>query len=225
MPLDTIYVVRHGFRSAWSVDHTTGAYTSTVRSPTGIPADPPLTSYGKRQATEMAAHLATLEPAIDAVYSTPAPSSHSAVPASAVIRPEHGISEWFGSAPFEHPRPAEGQVLKGMFPAYSLEYESARRPSTKGETVAELYARVGEVVEAVVRRSEAEGHRSIVLCTHAAVVIALGRVLTGRVPESPDVRDFQAYTCGLSTYTRKNPTTGDSEYVQPKTRVVSLFST
>ncbi|CAK7229230.1 C6 zinc cluster transcription factor-like protein [Sporothrix bragantina] len=57
MPLEYIYIVRHGFRSNWVVNPATGDYTGFVRSPTGHPADPALTSHGVSQSQELAAHL------------------------------------------------------------------------------------------------------------------------------------------------------------------------
>jgi len=209
MPLEVIYVVRHGFRTAWQVDPITGVYSSTVPSPTGIPADPPLTSHGTQQAAEMGQHLLTLDPPIDAVYSSPYYRCLQTITPfvnlrgdDTLIRPEAGIAEYFGSAPFDHPQPADPAVLREMFPAYDVSYESVRKASRKGETLTQLYERVAETMRGVVERCDAEGHRAVVLCTHAAVVIALGRILTGRIPETPDVDDFGAFTCGLSTYRR-----------------------
>ena len=186
----------------------TGVYSATVRSPTGIAADPPLTSHGTRQADELARHLLSLDPPIDTVYSSPYYRCLQTITPfanlkNAKILPEKGISEWFGSAPFDHPQPAPTEVLKPMFPAYCVDYVSAQTPSRKGETLPQLYERIAATVRDIVERCDAEGKRAIVLCTHAAVVIALGRILTGNVPESPDVDDFQAFTCGLSVYYRK----------------------
>lgn len=124
------------------------------------------------------------------------------------ILPENGIAEWFGAAPFDHPQPAPAEVLKPMFPAYCVDYVPAQTPSRKGETLAQLYERIATTVRAIVERCDAEGKRAIVLCTHAAVVIALGRILTGKVPEDPEVDDFQAFTCGLSVYRRKGEHNG-----------------
>jgi transcription factor C subunit 7 len=90
-----------------------------------------------------------------------------------------------------------------MFPAYDNTYIPSRTPSKQGETLAQLYARVAATARAIIHRSDSEGHRAVVLCSHAAVVIALGRVLTGSVPDSPDTEDFQAFTCGLSMYRRQ----------------------
>jgi transcription factor C subunit 7 len=46
-------------------------YTTNVRSPTGIPSDPALTGYGEKQAEELANHILTLQPPVDAIYSSP----------------------------------------------------------------------------------------------------------------------------------------------------------
>lgn len=201
----------------------TGVYSATVRSPTGIAADPPLTSHGTRQADQLARHLLTLDPPIETVYSSPyyrclqtitpfveLSSEHDK------ILPEKGIAEWFGSAPFDHPQPAPAEVLKPMFPAYCVDYVSAQTPSIRGETLAQLYERLATTVRSIVERCDAEGKRAIVLCTHAAVVIALGRILTGNVPQDPEVDDFQAFTCGLSVYRRKGASEGsDSAATAP----------
>ena len=44
---------------------------------------------------------------------------------------------------------------------------------------------------------------SVVICTHAAVVIAAGRALTGRMPLSVEEEDFGAFTAGVSTFVRR----------------------
>ena len=116
--------------------------------------------------------------------------------------PEHGIREWFGSAPFDHPEPAAPGVLKSMFPSYDDAYRSVVTPSKRGETLEQLQERITTALRGIIERSDAEGTRSIVLCSHAAVIILIGRILTGQVPSTVDVDDFHAYTCGLSVYTR-----------------------
>ncbi|RBR19066.1 uncharacterized protein FIESC28_05737 [Fusarium coffeatum] len=228
MSLQVIYITRHGFRSGWSVDPLTGVYTAAIRSPTGIPADPALTSHGVSQAKEMGKHLMTLDPPIDAVYSSPYYRCLQTITpfvelkqqqlkdepriqhgsATATICPEHGLGEFFGAAPFDHPIPASHKRLKELFPAYNDSYVSAIKPSRKGETIEDLYGRVAAAVQAIIERCDAEGKRAVVLCTHAAVVIALGRVLTGRIPEAVEEEDFHAFTCGLSTYRRHQRGTG-----------------
>ncbi|KAL6802059.1 histidine phosphatase superfamily [Trichoderma sp. SZMC 28012] len=236
MPLETIYVVRHGFRSSWSVDHTTGVYSASIPSPTGIAVDPALTAHGVDQSRQLAQHLMTIDPPVEVVYSSPyyrclqtitpfvelqqqqqrhahshgeststGSGSDSGPPPSAatMIRPEHGICEWFGSAPFEHPGPASPSVLKSLFPAFDESYVSAQYPPKRGETLAQLQARLTATMQSIIDRCDAEDRRAVVLCTHAAVVIMLGRILTGDFPETVDTDDFHAFTCGLSVYRRK----------------------
>lgn len=220
------------FRSNWHVDPVTGTYTAHIPSPTGIPADPALTSHGVDQAQQLAHHLMTVDPPIEAVYSSPyyrclqtiAPfvelhrqQPQAGVAAVKTIRPEHGLCEWFGSAPFEHPRPASPEMLKAMFPAFDLDYVPAVTPHSKGESLDQLYERVSKGLRAIIERCDAEGRRAVVLCTHAAVVIALGRILTGEMPESPEIEDFRAFTCGLSVYRRDTTKDGHRTRMSPST--------
>ncbi|RFU74021.1 hypothetical protein TARUN_8233, partial [Trichoderma arundinaceum] len=219
----------------WSVDHTTGVYSASIPSPTGIAVDPALTAHGVDQSRQLGRHLLTLDPPVAAVYSSPyyrclqtinpfvelqqelqqqaacrndagaggVPSSGSSSSAAAVIRPEHGLCEWFGSAPFEHPGPASPSVLKSLFPAFDESYVSAQHPPRRGETLAELQARLTATMQSIIKRCDTEDRRAVVLCTHAAVVIVLGRILTGQFPETVDADDFRAFTCGLSVYRRR----------------------
>ncbi|KAF6818972.1 phosphoglycerate mutase [Colletotrichum sojae] len=216
----------HQFRSNWLVDPSTGSYTASIPSPTGIPADPALTAHGVDQAKELGAHLLTVDPPIDAVYSSPfyrclqtitpfvslkedelrrSEKHVGANSDAAVIRPEHGLCEWFGAAPFDHPTPASPDVLKPMFRHIDETYQSAVFPARKGETIAQLHDRLAAAVRAIIDQCDAEGKRAVVLCSHAASIIALGRVLTGVMPENIDAEDFRAFTCGLSMYRRKSP--------------------
>lgn len=86
MPLDTIYLTRHGVsppthhipppttspsplhhnevlriylqhRLNWTIDYKTGTYHAQFPTPTGNPADPTLTSHGVLQSHELAAHF------------------------------------------------------------------------------------------------------------------------------------------------------------------------
>ena len=208
------------FRSSFSVDPQTGKY-SGLPSPTGIIGDPALTSHGVDQSRQLAKHLLSLDPPIDAVYSSPyyrclqtmqpymgllqqqiAETQPMSAPSAAKMMPEDGIREWFGSAPFEHPVPASPQVLKDLFPTYDDTYVSTVTPSPKGETLQELQARITTALRGIIARAEADGSRAIVLCSHAAVIILMGRILTGKVPSCVDIEDFHAFTCGLSVYSR-----------------------
>ncbi|KAL1873462.1 hypothetical protein VTK73DRAFT_960 [Phialemonium thermophilum] len=229
MTLEVIYVTRHGFRSNWLVNPSSGEYQAALTSPTGIPADPALTAHGVDQARELAAHLRSLDPPVDNVYSSPyyrclqtiepfvrAPRSDSIVDAQPprrdlTVRAEAGLGEWYGPAPFEHPVPADKGVLQRLFPSLlDPDYESLICPSRRGETVAELHDRVASTMERIVEQCDREGTRAVLICTHAAVVIALGRVLTGNMPEDADTEDFRAYTCGLSVYRRRGSSSSAS---------------
>lgn len=164
----------------------------------------------------------TLDPPVEVVYSSPfyrclqtiAPfvelkrrqtenQPQRSDAAAATIRPEYGLGEWFGSAPFDHPVPASPETLKAAFPAYDDTYVPVVSPSRRGESVEELYARTSTAVRAIIAQCDAEGKRAVVLCTHAATIIALGRVLTGRIPGQPETDDFNAFTCGVSVFRRQ----------------------
>lgn len=94
MPLDTVYLTRHGVsiewnfsliyfkqhwltvyqhRLNWTIDLRTGTYKSQFPTPTGNPADPALTSHGVRQSHELAVHIGSPEfhPKPFRVYSSP----------------------------------------------------------------------------------------------------------------------------------------------------------
>ncbi|KAI0481621.1 histidine phosphatase superfamily [Xylaria cf. heliscus] len=224
MSLEVIYVVRHGFRSSWSVDHITGTYTPYLKSPTGLPTDPALTSHGVEQANELAGHLSGLYPPIDQVYCSPyyrclqtispfisqhntalntASSSDDNVHCSRLsIRVESGLSEWYGQAPFEHPTSAPLDDLSTLFADLDANYVSSPAPRRRGESIPQLYERVASCIEAIIAQCDKEGKKAVLISTHAAVVIALGRVLTTKVPDDVSVEDFGAFTCGLSMFRR-----------------------
>lgn len=98
MPLDTIYLARHGVgihphptpktlsphpsiqhlttkqhRLNFTVDPKTGKYHSQFPTPTGNPADPTLTSRGVQQSHELAAYLVSpgFQPKPFRIYSSP----------------------------------------------------------------------------------------------------------------------------------------------------------
>ncbi len=123
------------------------------------------------------------------------------------IRGETGIGEWYGSAPFEHPTPAPPERLRELF-ANLDDYAPAVVPPRKGESIGELHDRVAAAAQAIIDQCDRDGARAVLLCTHAAVMIALGRVLTGEMPEDVRIGDFGAFTCGLSVYRRRR---SDSE--------------
>ena len=58
------------FRSNWSTNGN-GAITGSIRTPTGIPSDVPLTAYGVQQAKELAEQADVLCPKVCRVYTSP----------------------------------------------------------------------------------------------------------------------------------------------------------
>ncbi|KAJ4391610.1 C6 zinc cluster transcription factor-like protein [Gnomoniopsis smithogilvyi] len=219
MPLEVIYVTRHGFRSNWVVDPNSGEYQAHLRSPTGIASDPALTSHGVDQAKQLAAHLVKLQPPVERIFSSPyyrclqtvqpfvqllEQSTDLHATSKPAILGESGLSEWYGAAPFEHPTSAPPAELKDLFPAYDTSYVSAVTPSRTGETIAQLHERVALTLDAIIKRCDDMGVRAVLLCSHAATIIAIGRALTGHMPENVETEDFRVFTCGLSTFRRRS---------------------
>jgi transcription factor C subunit 7 len=255
MTLEIIYVTRHGvrsrpcnlscntdliasqFRSNWVVNPN-GEYTASIPSPTGIPSDPALASYGVVQSKELATHLKTLDPPIQRFYSSPfyrclqtinpaveAISFQTADTRTHKIRGENGIGEWYGTARFSHPSPAEPQLLKGLFARFDEEYEPVIKPSANGEKIEELHDRSAYALHKIIERSDKEGVKAICICTHAATLIAIGRVLTGRMPENIAEEDFRPFTCGVTTFVRRSRTNIDvavNEWAGPGARIPAI---
>ncbi|KAE8399179.1 histidine phosphatase superfamily [Aspergillus pseudonomiae] len=260
MPLDTIYLTRHGHRLNWTIDYKTGEYKSQFPTPTGNPADPTLTSHGVRQSLELAEHLVSPEfsPKPFRIYSSPfyrclqtiqpsvealkerhnsAPSSETGIDRNADldVRIENGVGEWFGPTSFfDHPSAPSPATLKTHFPTLlasnpEANYNPHLAPSTRGETIAQLHDRVATALAGIIADVDAEINaleasqppsertsKAILICAHAAPLIAMGRVLTGNMPEDADEEDFNVFTAGLSTFVRRGmtPSAGDSSAEQ-----------
>ncbi|MCJ1283049.1 hypothetical protein MMC26_002376 [Xylographa opegraphella] len=201
MPLHTIYITRHGYRSNWTTDHLTGHISSIVPSPTNIPSDPALSAYGVQQAAQLASQAPLLTPPILRIYSSPfyrclqtiTPFAECLGQRVPVIC-DRGLGEWYGTARFTHPSPAPLSLLLTFFPG--LTERTTVIPSPNGESIDALHDRCAAALAAVIADcdAEAQGDCSIVICTHAATMIAMGRVLTGVMPEDVAERDFHAYT-------------------------------
>ncbi|KAJ5682795.1 Histidine phosphatase superfamily clade-1 [Penicillium macrosclerotiorum] len=256
MPLDTIYLTRHGHRLNWTIDLNTGTYKSQFPTPTGNPADPALTSHGVRQSHELAAHIGSpdFHPKPFRVYSSPfyrclqtiqpsveelkkqhertASTSNTAIPrdhkgrieqaADLDVRIENGLGEWFGPTTFfDHPSHPTPSTMQAHFPtliplAPETKYIPLLHPSTRGETIAQLHNRVATALEGIIADVDAEvtaleadipamqrTSKSILICAHAAPLIAMGRALTGRMPVDSSEEDFNVFTAGLSTFKRR----------------------
>lgn len=77
-------------------------------------------------------------------------------------------------------------------------------PSVNGESIADLHDRIAYALHKIIEMSDAEGVKAIIICSHAASILAIGRALTGRMPDDIEEQDFRPFTCGLSKFTRKS---------------------
>jgi transcription factor C subunit 7 len=136
--------------------------------------------------------------------------------------------EWFGTSSFNHPSPASPAILQSLFPNIvhsdpEQHYSPEVIPSSHGETIIQLHDRLATTLAAIIARVDSEveifealqphsspmarSSKAIMICSHAAPLIAMGRALTGYMPEDPDEEDFKVFTTGLSTFVRrKRPT-------------------
>jgi hypothetical protein len=116
--------------------------------------------------------------------------------------------EFYGVAPFEHPGPLPVPDLAAdFFPTIGLStaYRPTLVPAPRGESIDALHDRLAYVLHKVAARADADpaGPRAMLLCSHAACMIAMGRVLTGRVPAEVSEEDFGCFTASLSVYRRR----------------------
>ncbi|MCJ1375100.1 hypothetical protein MMC20_006334 [Loxospora ochrophaea] len=212
MVVTTIYVVRHGFRLNWTVNPATGQYYQSVPSPTNIPSDPTLAAHGVDQANQLAVKVLSLNPKPTRIYSSPFYRCIQTIQPTAnrlgegvEIFADNGLGEWYGTARFDHPSPASADILHQLFPKVSPNYVSSIVPSKNGETIAQLHDRCAYALASIIAKEDvaSDQPRAMLICTHAAGMIAIGRALTGRMPEDVDEEDFNTFTCGLSTFVRK----------------------
>ncbi|KAJ5211068.1 hypothetical protein N7491_010885 [Penicillium cf. griseofulvum] len=251
MPLDTIYLTRHGHRLSWTIDFRTGTYRAQFPTPTGNPADPALTSHGVHQSHELAEHLSApqFHPKPFRVYSSPfyrclqtiQPSVEELKRISAEsvkgqkdgqsgsidrhaeldVRIENGLGEWFGATDFfDHPAHPTPQIMSTHFPTLisdaSQTYKPLLIPSRRGETIKQLHNRIATALEGIIADIDAEvsaleaelplaqrTSKSVLICAHAAPLIAMGRALTGHMPDDSSEEDFNVFTAGLSTFKRR----------------------
>ncbi|KAF1986324.1 phosphoglycerate mutase-like protein [Aulographum hederae CBS 113979] len=223
MVLEVIYVVRHGFRSNWTVNPNTGDYIAHIKSPTGIASDPALASHGVDQAEQLGDLLQTLEPPIDVVYSSPfyrclqtlqpgvkklfekGKAKGAEREQQGGVRVENGLGEFYGLARFDHPSPAPLEVLHTHFP--NLLNPTYTRPllvpSTRGESIPTLHDRIAYVLWRIISATDRSGVRALLISTHAATMICIGRVLTGEMPDNVAEEDFRCGTASFSRFRRR----------------------
>lgn len=187
---------KHGYRSNW----VKGA--PVPPPPTGIDGDPVLADHGRDQANELAGYLSSVEPRIQRIYSSPFYRCIETVAPSAKLMavkicPETGVGEWFDRERATHPVPAPAEQLSPLFPGLIDEsYKPITPVSKDGETVEELHQRAIECVTNLINELKNEPEiKTILLVTHAATKIALGRALLG----DPNA-EIRTGTCSVDKY-------------------------
>ncbi|CAD6889634.1 unnamed protein product [Tilletia controversa] len=232
--LDTIYIVRHGFRMNWHGNITLGML--------GRPRDPVLTAHGLDQAAELATHFLSLPPESrpqlilsSPYYRTVQTSLPTSKALALPIHLEPGLAEWF--PPVEastsdpegtggiHPYPPTRDLLEPYFPPDALAPTHAWPPvlyaHPEGEDVPELHARAAQVLRRIERQCELlfPEVRRVLLVSHAATIIAMGRALVCKGPGAPWEQQeggnavgyhVGAGTCSLSQYDRRPPSSSAS---------------
>ena len=108
-----------------------------------------------------------------------------------------------------HPRPQRSSILESHFPRISTSHRSLLLVSQNGESISGVHSRAKEFLRRFVTYIE-HTHpniKSVLLVSHAAFVIALGRALMYE-PQ----RDVRAGTASLSHYIRLPHTYGVATY-------------
>ncbi|CAN6674888.1 transcription factor tau 55 kDa subunit [Trichomonascus vanleenenianus] len=204
--VSTIYIARHGYRSNWVRD------VPVPDPPTGLPCDPVLAKHGEKQAEEMGAYISTIEPRIQRIYSSPFYRCiQTAAPAAKLLAMpiyiENGVNEWFKPRTEGlHPELFNARQLDKLFPdLIKQDYTPLLVPSRKGETEDEIHERCIETVRRLVSELRNEPEiKTILIVTHAASKIALGRALVGD-------RNFEVRTgtCSIDKYVMKPDSEGE----------------
>ncbi|KAL8773294.1 MAG: hypothetical protein Q9209_001688 [Squamulea sp. 1 TL-2023] len=136
------------------------------------------------------------------------------------VRADTGIGEWYGVASFDHPSPAPPAFLKSLFPSsFDDTNQASIVPPRSGETIAQLHNRVAKALSHIIACVDAESgtkDTSMLICTHAATLIAIGRTLTGRMSDDINEDDFKAPTAGITKFVRRqDPEVGNSKPCGP----------
>lgn len=203
--LDTIYICRHGFRMSWIGSEN---FPTTNR-----PRDPVLTAHGQSQARHLADYLASL-PASEQpqlIISSPYYRClQTSLPTASKLKlelvAEPGLAEWFPTATAStgpHPHPARAEYMKEFVPELSLSWKPMLYPDSNGESIAELHARARRVLDLIQQRCEELGVSRVLICSHAATIIAMGRVLLNDDADGKREKFIGAGTATLSKYTRQ----------------------
>lgn len=212
MPLDSIYIARHGYRANWLPP-------PHAPSPTGIDSDPPLATHGVDQAGQLAAFLRSLprdqQPQLvllSPFYRCVETAQPVAKLLQIPIALERGVGEWYKKNRSVIPEPANYSDLARFFPEVLVPQEKWPRdtalnviPDLTGETEQDILERA-RLVCARLEPAVAERFpdvRRILIVTHAATKIALGLALLGLEnvrSQLPNGEYLRAGACALSHY-------------------------
>jgi transcription factor C subunit 7 len=78
-------------------------------------------------------------------------------------------------------------------------------PSSSGETLDGVHDRTAYALDRIIAAIDKDPRQptSLLICTHAATMIAAGRALTGLMPDNHEDADFKAFTCSVSRFERR----------------------
>lgn len=203
--LDTIYICRHGFRMSWI-----GAENFPT---TDRPRDPVLTAHGQAQARHLATYLASLPASEQPQLIVSSPyyrCLQTSLPTASALAlelvAEPGLAEWFPTAAPQtgiHPSPARAAYMKEFVPELSLSWKPLLYPNAEGESISQLHARARQILSLIQERCEQLNITRVLLCSHAATIIAMGRVLLDDDADGERTKFIGAGTASLSKYTRQ----------------------
>ncbi|KAJ8610277.1 hypothetical protein MRB53_038680 [Persea americana] len=130
-------------------------------------------------------------------------TTSSAVPIALLILPANSSAQ--RASP--HPRPAPLAELHDHFPFLADAHTPVIHPAPNGESVTTLHDRYALHATIAALDSDPAAPRAMLLCTHAAAMICIGRALSGAMPDDPNQEDFRCGTCALSVYKRRRKRT------------------
>ncbi|SPO24441.1 related to TFIIIC subunit, 55 kDa (transcription initiation factor) [Ustilago trichophora] len=179
---------------------------------TDRPRDPVLTAHGQQQARHLAEYFSSLPSSEQPQLIISSPyyrCLQTSLPTAAALKlelvAEPGLAEWFSTVVPEtgiHPSPARAAYMKEFVPELSLSWTPLLYPDNNGESISELHVRARRILSLIQERCEQLGVTRVLICSHAATIIAMGRVLLNDDADGKRTTFIGAGTASLSKYTR-----------------------
>lgn len=136
---------------------------------------------------------------------------------------------------FTHPPPPTLPILQEHYPnLLNLDYKASFFAPPGGENIGQLHNRQALTLSHIIATVDAElkdyeaslpindphktSEKAIIICAHAAPIVAMGRVLTGNMPEDVCTDDFRTDTAGINAFKRRSqnssaiPTTANNDW-------------